>query len=37
VKERLEDGKLGAEGGGVAGAEGGAMGCVVVSLEAARG
>lgn len=37
MQEGLEDGELGFEGLGVAGAEGGAVGGVVVGLEAARG
>lgn len=35
VEERLEDGELGFEGLGVSRAEGGAVGGVVVGLEAA--
>lgn len=37
MQERLEDGELGAEGGGIAGAQGGAVRGVVVALEAAGG
>lgn len=34
MEQRLEDGELGLEGGGVAGAQRGAMGGVVVVLQA---